>query len=227
MDTTAPPNQRLPARGVVQRLIEVVSSVRVSVIVALSGVATTTFAILGILQRTKYPRWDLANLDSELSIATYFSALLLWSGAAGWLLAALATQPKAHSVWIWWLILAWLALDEGAAIHERVERWSGVDWQILYLPILAIAAIAWRGVVRRYRDREHIGLLLVAGAIAWAATLLLELIGHWGGEPATPIVYNTAMVAEEALEMAGSTLFIIASVLTVRGAARRATTIDG
>lgn len=199
---------------------------RVPVVAGISGIAITVFAILGILQRTVYPRWDLANLDSELSIATYFSAILLWSAAAGWLLAALATQPQVRSLWIWWIVLAWLALDEGAAIHERIERWSGVDWQILYLPILAIAAVAWWGVVRRYRNQEHINPLLLAGAIAWAVTLLLELIEHWGGEPATPIVYNSAMVTEEVLEMAGSTLFIVAAVLALRGAVRRAPNLD-
>ena len=221
MDTQPPPQQPL-ARFGVPRLIDKVSTFRVGVIAVVSGAVITVFAILGILQRTAFPSWDLANLDSELAIATYFSAALLWTAAAFWLLVALSTRTRVRSLWFWWPVLAWLALDEGIAIHERVEKWSGVDWQILYLPILAIAAIAWWGVVRTYRNQQHINRWLLAGAVGWAFTLLLELIEHWGGEPATPILYNTAMVTEETLEMVGSTIFVIAAVLALRVESRRA-----
>lgn len=216
MDTHAPPSHTSSARPRIQRFVEIISKVRAPIIAVVSGAAVTVFAILGILQRTAYPQWDLANLDSELSIATYFSATLLWAAAAGWLLVALATRPRARSLWIWGGVLAWLALDEGAAIHERIEKWSGIDWQILYLPILGVAAVAWWGVVRSHRNERSTRVLLIAGALCWAATLLLELIQHWGGEPATEIIYNTTMITEEVLEMVGSTVFVIAAVLALR-----------
>lgn len=186
------------------------------IIALLAGTAIAVFATLGILQRTAYPRWDLANLDSELSIATYFSATLLWISAAAWLLVALTAQPRSRSLWTWWVILAWLALDEGAAIHERVEKWSGIDWQVLYIPILAVAAVAWWGVVRRYGNQEPVHRLVIAGAVCWAAALALELAQHWGGEPAPAIIYNPTMITEEVLEMAGATVFVIAAVLALR-----------
>ncbi len=190
------------------------------VIAGSAGAAMTVFAIFGILQRTAFPSWRLANLDSELSVATFFAATLLWAAAAGWLLVALAAQPPARSVWVWWLALAWLAIDEGNAIHERVEKWSGVDWQILYLPILAVAGMAWWGMLRRYRNQERIDRLLLAGAAAWAVTLILELVEFWGGEPAVASIYNPAMITEELLEMTGSTVFFIAAVLALRVATR-------
>ena len=221
MDTPASPNSRPLARLGVPRIIEAISAIRVSVIAALSGAVITVFTILGVLQRTVYPRWDLANLDSELSVATYFSATLLWAAAAGWLLVALSARPRNRSLWIWWPVLAWLAIDEGAAIHERVEKWSGIDWQVLYLPIIIIAALAWWGVVRRYRKAGSIDVLLIVGAVCWAGALLLELIQHWGGEPAAAAIYNPAMITEEAFEMAGSTVFLIAAVLALRPTASR------
>jgi hypothetical protein len=221
MDLQAPSNGRSHSRRRIQSLIDLASAVPIPAIAIVSGVAITGFTLFGILQRTAFPQWDLANLDSELSVATYFSATLLWAVAAGWLLAALAARPRVRSLWTWWAVVAWLALDEGAAIHERVETWSGIDWQVLYIPILAIALMAWWGVVRRYRNQEPAHVALVAGAIVWTAALLLELIQHWGGEPATAVVYNPSMITEEALEMVGSTLFLIAAVAALRVASHR------
>lgn len=192
------------------------SRVPPAAIATIAVTAITIFVVFGILQRTAYPGWGLANLDSETSIATYFSAALLWTTAAGWFLVALSARPPERSLWVWSAILSWLALDEGAALHERVEKWSGVDWQVLYLPILAVAVLAWRGVVRRYRHQEPIDRLLFAGAIAWAAALLLELIQNWGGEPVTAVIYNPAMITEEGVEMVGSTVFLIAALLVLR-----------
>ena len=86
------------------------------------------------------------------------------------------------ATWVWWAVLAWLALDEGSAIHEKLERWLETDWQLLYVPVMGIAALAWWGVIRRYRNQPRIAVL-VAGAALWAAVLTLELVQNWGGAP--------------------------------------------
>ena len=195
-----------------------IARLRAPTIAVILGAAILVLVTFGVLQRTAFPDWGRANLDAETSIATYFSASLLWTAAASWLLVAVFVQPRARSLWIWWPVIAWLALDEGAAIHERLEKWSGIDWQILYLPILAFAALAWWGVIRRYQGQASIDRLLVAGAIAWAAALLLELIQNWGGEPVTAVIYNPAMIIEEGLEMVGSMVFLIAALLAIRPA---------
>jgi hypothetical protein len=59
-------------RGVV--LASRVPGVAVAVV---SGVAIGVFVVIGILQRTAFPEWSAANLDSEISVATWFSATLL------------------------------------------------------------------------------------------------------------------------------------------------------
>jgi hypothetical protein len=151
-------------------------------------------------------------------VATRFSSALLWAAAFWWLLVAMTVRPRSVFAWMWSLILAWLGLDEGSAFHERVERWSGIDWQLLYLPIMGIAALAWLGVVRRFRDQPRIVALLVVAASVWLVALVLELIQNWGGSPVRASIYDPTMIIEEAFEMIGSTALLIAGMLALRTA---------
>lgn len=204
------------------RVVMLASRVRGVVVAVVSGVAIGVFVVMGTLQRVAFPEWDAANLDSEMSVATWFSATLLWAAAFWWLLVAVTVRPRSLAIWTWWLVLAWLALDEGSAIHERLERWSGIDWQLLYLPVMGVAAVAWWGVVRRYRSQARIAALLMAGAAAWIVVLILELVQNWGGSPAQAAIYVPTMITEEALEMIGSTVLLIAGILALHRSIRAA-----
>ena len=166
------------------------------------------------------PDWGLANLDSEVSLATRFSSGLLWAGALWWVMVALTVRPRSVALWAWSLIMAWLALDEGSAVHEQLERWSGIDWQILYLPVMGLAAVVWLALVRRYRLDRGVVVLLVAAAAAWGTALMLELVQNWGGEPVQAAIYNPTMIAEEALEMIGSAVLLLAAILALQIATR-------
>jgi len=216
MNTRAHPSQPVRELRRLERLAVQVSRVPALVIGVVSGLAITVLVVLGILQRAGHPLLAGTNLDSEVSMATWFSAALLWTAAGCWLLVAATTRPRTAAVWIWWPVLAWLALDEGNALHERLERWSGIDWQVLYLPVIGLAAAAWWGMVRRHWTQRPTVVLLVAAAVAWAAALLLEVVQHWGGSPVAAVVYDSAMVTEEALEMIGSTVLLMAAILVLR-----------
>lgn len=213
----APPD--LPNAG---RVAVLASRVPVVLVVVVSGVAIGAFAVLGILQRVAYPDWSAANLDSEVSTATWFSATLLWVAAFWWLLVAVTARPRSLAVWVWWPVLAWLALDEGSAIHERLERWSGIDWQLLYVPFMGVAAVALWGVFRHFRSRARIAALLLTGAAAWIVVLTLELIQNWGGSPTQGAIYVPTMITEETLEMIGSTVLLVAAILILRRTVRPA-----
>ena len=208
---TAPPD---PSN--VGRMVRLVARVPVVLVAVVSGLAIGLFVVLGILQRVAFPEWGFANLDSEVSIATRFSAALLWAAAFWWLLVALATHPRSLPIWGWWAVVAWLAIDEGSAVHERLERWSGIDWQVLYAPLIGLAALALWEVIRRYRRQELVTAMLVTGAATWAVVLALELIQNWGGSTAQPAIYVPTMIAEEALEMIGATALLIAAMLMLR-----------
>ncbi len=202
------------------RIVVLASRVPGVAVAVVCGVAIGVFVVMGILQRVAFPEWGAANLDSEMSVATWFSATLLWAAAFWWLLVAVTVRPRSLAIWTWWLVLAWLALDEGSAIHERLERWSGIDWQLLYLPVMGIAAFAWWGVVRRYRSQARIAAVLMAGAAAWIVVLILEFVQNWGGSPAQAAIYVPTMITEEALEMIGSTVLLIAGILALHRSIR-------
>jgi hypothetical protein len=203
------------------RLASLVSKAPVLAVAVISGVAIATLAAAGVLQRTAFPLWGAANLDSEASVAMWYSAGLLWAAAGCWLLVAVTLRIRSRSAWVWWLVLAWLALDEGNAFHERLERWSGIDWQILYLPIMAVAVVAWWGVVRHHLNEGASVTLLVGGALAWAVALVLELIQNWGGPPVKAAIYVPAMITEEVLEMIGSTVLLLSAIIALRRPAVR------
>ena len=209
----------LPNAG---RVAVLTSKVPVALVAVVAGVAIAVFVVLGILQRVAFSDWSFANLDSEVSVATWFSATLLWVAAFWWLLVAVTVRPRSLAIWGWWGVLAWLALDEGSAVHERLERWSGIDWQVLYVPLMGVAAVALWGVFLRYRSQERIGALLMAGAATWIVVLALELIQNWGGSPVQAGVYVPTMITEEALEMIGSTALLIAAMLILQRTVRPA-----
>jgi hypothetical protein len=198
-----------------RRVVVLASRVPGTVVAIISGIAISVFVVAGILQRTAFPEWSAANLDSEVSVATWYSAALLGAAAFGWLLVGVADRPRSLAVWMWWPLLAWLALDERTAIHERLEQLSGIDWQLLYIPVMGLAAVAWSGVVRRYRSQARVVALFLVGAAFWIVVLLLELVQNWGGSPVEAAIYVPTMITEEALEMVGSTLFLIAAILAL------------
>ena len=204
----------------VDRVVGLASRVPVAPVAVVCGITIGLFVALGILQRVAFPEWGFANLDSEVSIATRFSAALLWVAAFWWLLVALTAHPRSLAIWGWWAAVAWLAFDEGSAVHERLERSSGIDWQILYAPLIAVAAMALWGVFRRFRSHERVAAMLLTGAGTWAVVLALELIQNWGGSAAPPATYVPTMIVEEALEMIGATALLIAAMLTLQDIAR-------
>ncbi len=209
------------------RLVEMASKVPGVVVAVVSAVAIGVLVVMGTLQRVAFPEWGVANLDAEASVATWFSAALLWAAALWWLLVGISTRPRSLAIWLWWPILAFLALDEGNGIHERLEQWSGIDWQLLYIPVMGLAAVAWWGVVRRYRKQARIVALLVAGATVLIAALALELVQNWGGSPVRATIYVPTMITEEALEMIGSTVLLIAATLALAKSIRAEPESDG
>jgi hypothetical protein len=154
-----------------------------AVLGASASVVIAAVVVLGALQRYAYPHWRFANLDSESSMGLWFAAGLLWMAAGLWFLVVWAGRSGTRWTVVWAAALAWLALDEGNAVHERLEKWSGIDWQILYLPVIGVAALAWWAVTGSHRRERPITAAMAAGAAAWAAALLLELLQNWGGEP--------------------------------------------
>jgi hypothetical protein len=164
------------------------------------------------------------DLDGELSNFIYFPAIfsggLLFCGA--W--AALGElHIGASPSWAWRGIaffFAFMGVDELVTIHEHVEIWTGVDWQLLYLPLVTIGAVCWLAILRSMSTAPLARLMWIGGVGAWLAAQTVEhfevqkLTFDSNGHPfgALPV----QILVEETGEMIGSALFLLAIVAYAR-----------
>jgi len=181
-----------------------IAGLRRLLLVALAGalVVTTALVSLGFLQALQVVTWPRFSLDAEYTPASAWSALLLVLAAVA---AALSASVRG-SIAGWWLagLFGYMACDEAFAVHEALERVTRVDWQLLFSPVMAVAAVALLGILRRV-DRRDVRWTLLAAACAWTAAQVFEKL-EWQGAVRQPH-YTAMMLAEETLEMLGSTLF--------------------
>ncbi len=110
---------------------------------------------------------------------------------------------------------AFMALDEVLSFHESIERTTGIDWQVLYVPIFLIGAVAGIGALLVLRGLRVAQLTFLAGGAAWFVAQALEEI-QWGANDEPIAHYNLLMVPEELLEYLGSALWFVAFVLVIR-----------
>jgi apolipoprotein N-acyltransferase len=98
------------------------------------------------------------------------------------------------------------AFDEWFGLHERLESKLAVDWQVLYAPLVLVAAVLFLFAVRTLvPGRARIAVL--SGASLWVLSQVLEDL-QWHGDVPQPH-YAVMMVAEEAFEMLGSLLIAV------------------
>ena len=157
------------------------------------------------------------DLDAEFTVPALASAALLLCASA----AAAGVHGARPAVRRWhWAGLAGLfllmAVDEATGLHEALERLSFVDWQTLYLPVMAFAVVLWALAFLELATFER--LLFAGGALAWGAAQVLEALEWTGPLDAERAVdgYGVLMGFEELLEMAGSALFALALLLAIR-----------
>lgn len=150
------------------------------------------------------------NLDGEMNLPTAFSGLLLVTAC----LVGLVVATESASVGISAArlvpivaLIGFMSLDEVWQIHERLESWTGIDWQTLYLPVFAIAGVLGATLLPRLRNAGHAAHFLVLGGVAWAMAQIFEAL-QWDGTDRLTAPWT--IVPEETLEMAGSLLFMLA-----------------
>ncbi|MBM7807374.1 hypothetical protein JOD57_003211 [Geodermatophilus bullaregiensis] len=164
-------------------------------------VVIAVLAVLGVVAVGAESGWRHLDLDGEYTVPAAFSALLLgWCALAAAVLGR-STSRRA-STWPLALLFALMAVDESFSVHERLESATGVDWQLLYSPVVLAGAVAWVGVAWQVRRRPEVLLPWVAGAVAWGVAQVLEAV-QWDGD-VKRAGYTAMMVTEELLEMTGS-----------------------
>jgi hypothetical protein len=102
-----------------------------------------------------------------------------------------------------------MAGDEALALHERLEAATGVDWQLLYLPIVLAGAAGSLAVLRRERSELARWVPWVGGAAAWGVAQAREF-AEFDSADVPRNGYGLMVVAEELLEMTGSLLWVVA-----------------
>lgn len=147
------------------------------------------------------------DLDGEWTSPAAFSTLLLVVAAVLALRLRTSLRP-AGLAWSLAVILVFVAVDEGFQVHERIERSLSIDWQQLYLPAFAIALAVWCLLLVGIRRHTRPLGLVIASSCAWAASQFLEY-AQWDID--RPVDnYTALMVLEEALEMTGTALLVVA-----------------
>jgi hypothetical protein len=160
--------------------------------VVVAGAIVAWFAVaLGVP-----PHADV-GLDGEYNAWAAWSALLLLVAAV----LAARTAPQLAA------LLFFLAADEGLKIHERLEGRTGIDWQIIYLPVFALGAFLMLSVMLSLRGAARV--VLVLGGTCWVVSQVLERI-EWAGDV---LAHPGLVLPEEVLEASGSILFAAALML--------------
>lgn len=211
----------------VDRPVEVVLDARRVLVVLVAAIVALQLANVAgvVLRRRGHTAWDLVALtdvNNELSIPTWFSALLLAGGAV--LMLVVALDPPAGTTPRRWrflaVVLAVMSADEVASYHETwVEPVrdglspTGFLLQAWVIPgaalvtLVAASQVRFLGVLPASLAR---GLVLATGVFL-AGALGMEMVGaRYGEEWGTDTRRYDAMVAvEEGLEMLGAALVVV------------------
>lgn len=165
--------------------------------------------------------WDRAfNLANEKTVPTFFSGAILLAGALCSGVAARARLYGRHRLWIaFGALLLFMSADEVVQIHERIETWTGIDWEQPYLVVAIGAAVVWFNVLRSMERQSR--WLLIYGAIGWAISFGLE-DAEYDSNDDRVAGFTPMTISEELLEMAGSSLFLIALVIALKRQQREA-----
>jgi len=167
------------------------------------GVLIAALGVMGILRYGHKAELRLFNLDGERNVPATFSAAL-WVGVA--VLALLVARAGAGKAWAVLAIpILFVAADEFAEIHERLERITGIDWQILYSPLAIVAAVLWVVIGTRLRRLGAGFGLFAAATVAGAVSQVLEKLEYGPHDEIRP-GFREMVVSEELLEMIAALL---------------------
>lgn len=181
--------------------------------------------IAGIFLRIQFHNniFFLLDFNSEKNIPTLYSAVAILSASTLLALIASAHKNKKEPYLPWMglsLIFIFLAIDEFASIHERIDtplraalNTSGLlfyAWVIPYALGLLIFVAAYLKFLLRL-PKEIMLLFITSGAIFVTGALGLELLeGIIHDNYGYGVLYQICYTIEEVMEMFGIALFIYA-----------------
>jgi hypothetical protein len=189
-------------------------------------------AIDGIV--TSIPSFDLrSEVDLGKPVAEAIAVPAIFSGFLLFAAAGLAIAAAANSERLPWLaigaFLAFMGLDEVAGIHERLGDHVGGEWEITYIPVVLLGGVFWLWTLRSMWRFGSERWLWLGGAAAWVLSqgneafvnhrdAATSLLGDFHLQALTfgGTLFDVLDRVEEIVEMAGSSMFLLALYLAWR-----------
>lgn len=211
---TSPHAVRAPvAKSSIQGLIRGFPAELYPVVLSL-GLAIAFFALMdGLYYATYAGALAPFDLNGEITHGFYVPAIF----SAGLLFAACSVSLREARVgvvgrWAWLGIgafFAFMGVDELATLHEHLQSWTGTDWQLLYVPVVAIGAVCWLAIFGAFSVEPVARLMWVGGMVAW---FLAQVIEHFEfNAHGLAVGFGPELILiEEIGEMIGSTCFLLA-----------------
>jgi len=156
---------------------------------------------------------SIFDLNREDALGTYFHSLLLFIVG----LFALSRANDRRNKPFGWLVMSWIfwvmAIDELTSIHESIPRrlsighstneiFGFVSWTVLLAPVILLVLAYFIKVSMRLSNRSRF-LIILGGACYVTAVALEQMI-------LGPHIQTLQCVAEEGMEITGTTMFIVA-----------------
>jgi hypothetical protein len=132
--------------------------------------------------------------------AVVVGVMFLWAGALAVAVASMRSTPNAT----WWrvtaVVLVFFGIEEALGLHTWADRHLGVDWNIVYLPFIAIAAVVWFETANLMRGHRPAQLMFASGLAGWMLAAVFDA-ARTGRAHALP--------GGELLEMASAALLLL------------------
>jgi hypothetical protein len=226
--------QSRPGSRVDQALNLLLSAVRRIPLLRLTQLIAVVIVWLGIMGALEFftsARLGNFNLDGERTVPAVFSGGFLFLAA---LLALAVAQTgswerkERRALLLIAAFFAFMGIDEGVLIHERVGGVFHMHWQIPYIPVIAVAFVLWLRVLRALSANALAVKLWIAGAAAWVAAQGFEIsqslfAPQHEAADGTVLPLHGAInlhfvltIMEELAEMTGSALFLLALFVFLR-----------
>jgi hypothetical protein len=194
----------------------------VMAVIVTAGVAVEVFAPVPPL-KSPSGLVPLLSMSYEQNLPTFYSAALLLGCSLLLALVALGAKKNGERfVANWWVLSAgflYIAIDEVLSFHEEAGKLMALDGVLYFswvVPAAILVLVIGAAYVRflRHLPRSMAIRFLIAGAVYVGGAVGMELpLGYWTAHHGTDnLGYGLIDAAEEALEMLGLNLFLLALV---------------
>jgi hypothetical protein len=132
--------------------------------------------------------------------AVVIGLILLGAGALAFAVASMRDTARPA----WWraagIVLIFFAIEESLGLHTWAERHLEIDWNVAYLPFIAIAAVVWFETARLMSGHNTARATFVAGIAGWLLAAVFDAARTGRAE---------ALAGGELLEMAAAGLLLV------------------